>query len=220
VASFEIPTKTNIFGVREKENGIYSATTQSRNRDKATLKKHNNMTIRTFWTILLKILGIYLVFDSFIVIPQFLTTLSTFFLDPEQTAMVFIWTFVYLLFTVGLFVFILWLFVFKTAWLIDKLHLEKGFSEERIEFNIPHSTVLSISIILIGGLMFVDSLPQLCRQIFSFFQQKNMFIQDPSSDLIIFHFVKTIIGYLLMTNSRFIVNFIDGKKKNENITNE
>jgi len=178
------------------------------------------MTIRTFWTILLKILGIYLVFDSFIVIPQFLTTLSTFFLDPEQTAMVFIWTFVYLLFTVGLFVFILWLFVFKTAWLIDKLHLEKGFSEERIEFNIPYSTVLSISIILIGGLMFVDSLPQLCRQIFSFFQQKNMFIQDPSSDLIIFHFVKTIIGYLLMTNSRFVVNFIDGKKKNENITNE
>jgi hypothetical protein len=114
----------------------------------------------------------------------------------------------------------LWLFVFKTAWLIDKLHLEKGFSEERIEFNIPHSTVLSIAIILIGGLMFVDSLPQLCRQIFSYFQQKDMFMQNISSGWIIFQFVKTIIGYLLMTNSRFIVNFIDRKKINENMTNE
>jgi amino acid permease len=178
------------------------------------------MTIRTFWTIVLKILGIYLVLDSFKVIPQFISTLSTFSSDPDQTRMVFIWTFVYLLSTVGLYVFILWLFVFKTAWLIDKLHLERGFAEERIEFNIPRSTVLSIAIILIGGLMFVDSLPQLCRQIFSYFQQKNMFVQNLSSGWIIFQFVKTIIGYLLMTNSRFIVNFIDRKKINENITNE
>jgi len=178
------------------------------------------MTIRTFWTVLLKILGIYLVLDSFKVIPQFISTFYTFASDPEQTMQVYAWTFAYLLFTIGLYAFILWLFVFKTDWLINKLHLQKGFIEERIEFNIPRSTVLSIAIILIGGLMFVDSLPQLCRQIFSYLQQKNMFLQNPSSGLIIFQFVKTTIGYLLMTNSQFIVNFIDRKKINENITSE
>jgi len=178
------------------------------------------MTIRTFWTIILKILGIYLVLDSFKVIPQFISTLYTFASDPDQTRLVFIWTFVYLMSTVGQYVFILWLFVFKTAWLIDKLHLEKGFSEERIEFNIPRSTVLSIAIILIGGLMFVDSLPQFCNQTFSYFQQQNMYRQNPNSGWIIFHLVKTTIGYLLMTNSQFIVNFIDRKKTNENITND
>ena len=108
------------------------------------------MKVRIFWTILLKILGIYLVLDSLKVIPQFIATLYSFTSDPDQTIQVFIWTFVFLLSTVGLYVFILWLFVFKTAWLIDKLHLEKGFSEENIEINFPRSTVLSISIILIG----------------------------------------------------------------------
>lgn len=178
------------------------------------------MTIRTFWAILLKILGIYLVLDSFKVIPQFISTLYSFASDPDQTRLVFIWTFVYLISTVGLYVFILWLFVFKTAWLIDKLHLEKGFSEDRIEFNIPRSSVMSIAIILIGGLMFIDSLPQLCRHIFLYFQEKNMCIQNVSSGLIIFQLVKTIVGYLLMTNSRFIVNFIKRKKIDDNITNE
>ena len=33
------------------------------------------MSIKTFWTILLKILGIWLVIDSFVVIPQFFSAL-------------------------------------------------------------------------------------------------------------------------------------------------
>jgi len=178
------------------------------------------MHIKTFWTILLKILGIWLILDSFKIIPQFISTLYTFASDPDQTMQVYAWTFAYLLFTIGLYTFILWLFVFKTAWLINKLHLEKGFSEERIEFNIPRSTVLSIAIILIGGIMFIDSLPQLCKLTFSFIQQRNVFIGNPFSGSIIFHLVKTIIGYLLMTNSQFVVHFIDKKAVKENIKND
>jgi len=178
------------------------------------------MKVRIFWTILLKILGIYLVLDSLKVIPQFIATLYSFTSDPDQTIQVFIWTFVFLLSTVGLYVFILWLFVFKTAWLIDKLHLEKGFSEENIEINFPRSTVLSISIILIGGIMFIDSLPQLCKLIFSFIQQRNVFIGNPFSGSIIFHLAKATIGYLLMTNNLFVVNFIDKKAVKENIKND
>jgi len=178
------------------------------------------MKIKTFWTILLKILGIWLVLDSFKVIPQFISSLYSFSENSEMTMQLFVMTFIYLLSTIGIYIFVLWLFVFRTSWLIDKLHLEKGFSEERIEFNIPRSTVLSIAIIILGGLMFVDSLPQLCNQTISFLQQKNMFRLDPKAGWIIFHLVKIVIGFLLMTNSQFVVNFIDKKKENENITNE
>jgi hypothetical protein len=178
------------------------------------------MTIRTFWAIVLKIQGIWLVLDSFKVIPQFIGTLYSFSENPDMTLQMFVWTFLYLFSTIGIYILVLWLFVFKTAWLIDKLHLVKGFSEERIELNIPRSVVLSITIIIIGGIMFVDSFPLLCNQIFSFLQQKNMFRMDPKSGMLIFQAVKTVLGYLLMTNSQIVVNIIDKKKVNEHIINE
>jgi hypothetical protein len=93
------------------------------------------------------------------------------------------------------------------------LHLDKGFTEDKIELNIKQSTVLTIAVIVVGGLIFVDSFPQLCRQIFVLFQQKNMFKDDPNSSWIIFQLVKTIIGYLLMTNSQLVIKFIDREAK-------
>ena len=120
----------------------------------------------------------------------------------------------------GAYLFILRLFVFKTAWLIDKLHLDKGFDEEKIDLNVQLSTVLTVTTIVIGGLMFVDSLPQFCKQTFVFFQQKNMFRESPTSGWIIFHLVKTILGYLLMTNSKQVVAFIDKQTAKQNDNNQ
>ena len=165
------------------------------------------MTIKTFWTIFIKILGIWLVLDSVTVIPQFFSTL--FFTSTDNTGQSFALTIALLLLTIGIYILILRLFVFKTDWLIDKLQLEKGFAEEKIELNINYTTILTIATIVIGGIMFIDSLPQVCMQIFTFFQQKNRFIEDPESGWIIFHIAKTIIGYLLMTNSQFVVGFLN-----------
>ncbi|MFA5540565.1 MAG: hypothetical protein WC984_02725, partial [Bacteroidales bacterium] len=69
--------------------------------------------------------------------------------------------------------------------------------------------------IVIGGLILVDALPMLCKQIFTFIQQKSVFREDPQFNWVIFYLVKAIIGYLLMTNSKTVINYID--KKTENI---
>jgi hypothetical protein len=68
--------------------------------------------------------------------------------------------------------------------------------------------------------MFVDSLPELCRQVFVTFQQKSMFRENPSSGWIIFHLAKTIVGYILMTNSQAVVKFIDKQSAKQNNTNQ
>ncbi|MBL0074339.1 MAG: hypothetical protein IPP34_22105 [Bacteroidetes bacterium] len=130
------------------------------------------MTIRTFWTIFIKILGIWLVLDSVTVIPQFISSL--FYPDPYDTGLGLPLSIAVLLLTIGVYLFILRLFVFKTAWLIDKLHLDKGFEEEKIDLNVQLTTVLTVTTIVIGGLMFVDSFPKLCKEIFVFLQQKNI----------------------------------------------
>lgn len=118
--------------------------------------------------------------------------------------------------TLLIYLLILRLFVFKTSWLIDKLHLEKGFKEERIDLNISQTTVLTIATIVVGALIFVNSFPTLCQQTFIFLRDKKMFSESQNSGWIIFHSVKTIIGYLLMTNSKIIVRFIDKQSKPEN----
>jgi len=178
------------------------------------------MTIKTFWTIIIKILGIWLVLDSITVIPQFLSALPFFGSNNDDNIFGVGVVVGLLLLTIAIYVFILRLFVFKTAWLIDKLHLDKGFDEEKIDLNVQLSTVLTVATIVIGGLMFVDSLPQLCKQTFVFFQQKNMFRESPTSGWIIFHLVKTILGYLLMTNSKQVVAFIDKQTSKQNDNNE
>lgn len=152
------------------------------------------------------------------VIPQFFLTL--FSTDPNNTAQSIALTVASLLFTIGIYIFILQLFVFKTVWIIDKLHLDKGFEEVKIDINVKISTVLTVTIIVIGGLMFVDSLPQLCKQTFVFFQQKNIFRKSPSSGWIIFYLVKTIIGYLLMSNSKQVVVFIEKQIANQKDNNK
>lgn len=165
------------------------------------------MTIKTFWTIFLKILGIWLVLDSVTVIPQFISTL--FYSDPYDTGLGLPLSIAVLLLTIGVYLFILRLFVFKTAWLIAKLHLDKGFEEEKIDIHVHLTTVLTVTTIVIGGLIFVDSLPELCKEVFVFLQQKTIFRENPGSGWLIFLLVKTILSYLLMTNSKQVVAFIN-----------
>ncbi|MCJ0743905.1 hypothetical protein [Pedobacter montanisoli] len=173
------------------------------------------MTIRTFWTIFIKILGIWLILGSITVIPQFLSVFYYTY-SNNNTIQDIALTIVLLLLTISVYILILRLLVFKTDWIIDKLRLDKGFNEEEINLNIQLQTILRIAIIVIGGIMCIDSLPQLCQQIFVFFQQKNVFGESPSSGWIIFHFIKGLIGYLLMTNSRSIVAFIDKQSTKQN----
>lgn len=133
----------------------------------------------------------------------------------------YIWMILSTVLTVVVYFFILWLFVFKTSWLIDKLHLEKGFEDEKIELNIQLATILPIAIIVTGGILIINSLPNLCKEIFTFFQIKSLSWQESSqTGWIILYLVEVILGYLLMTNSRQISEFInkraDSEKEDDN----
>jgi hypothetical protein len=175
------------------------------------------MTIRTFWAIFIKMLGIWLVLGSLTVIPMFFSTL--FFAYSNGRAHDFMVTLFLLLLIIGIYLFVLQLFIFKASWLIGKLHLDKGFDEERIDLDIQLASVLTVATIVIGGIIFVDSLPELCKHIFDFYQQKSVFRESPTSGWIFFYLVKMVLGYLLMTNSKHVVAFIERQtaKQKDNI---
>jgi len=175
-------------------------------------KISRTMSVRNFWAVLLKILGIWLVIGGFTTVSQFISAFS--YIQTFNAGWWSALPVIGLLFlTIAVYIFVLWLFVFNTSWLIDKLKLEKGFTEERLEFDINSSSIIKIATIVIGGLIFIDSLPQFCRQTFVFFQQKSMLVENPVTGWIVFHFVKMALGYLLMTNSKLVVKYIERRDK-------
>jgi hypothetical protein len=113
------------------------------------------------------------------------------------------------------YVFISYFLIFKSDLIIDKLKLDTGFDQETIPLNIHRSTILSISIIVIGGLIIADEIPNLCRQLFAYFQEKRMTYgqTNPNISYSVLAGAKIVIGLLLIGNQRQIVNFIEHKRK-------
>lgn len=170
------------------------------------------MSIKTFWNILIKILGLLLIVGALTVVPQWIYSIYSAFQTGDNESFITLTV----IFSVVLFVyfFAFKFCIYKTSWIIEKLKLDKGLENETIELNSNGNKVISIALILMGGLIFVENIPILFRQIFVFFQQGSLFKDYPESGWIVFNFVKVTIGYLLMTNSFRIVNYIESKKSN------
>ena len=171
------------------------------------------MTIRTFWTILLKVLGIWLIIGGVSVSLQLISTLFT-FMGEEFTANLVLMI-VFTLFCTAVYMLILWIFVFKTGWLIDKLHLEKDFKEEKIDLKIQTVTILRIATIVFGGIMLIDALPQFCKELMTFYQQKAIFYQNTEMPQLIRYFVELIIGIFLISKSEKLAALIEKQSKKE-----
>ena len=89
------------------------------------------------------------------------------------------------------------------------MKLNQKYSEEKIDLNIKSSTVITISVIIIGGITLFESVPKLVYQLIQFFKQKMLFFDYPNFSWIILHFLSIVLAYLMITNSRKISNFIE-----------
>jgi hypothetical protein len=171
------------------------------------------MTPRTLFNIILKILGVFFIKDFLATIPLLLSVIL--YLPKSDTVTEAVWTLVTTLLILLAYGLVSYYLVFKTDYIIDKLKLDKGFDQEIIPLNIHRSTVLSISIIVIGGLLVADEIPNFCRQLFSYFQEKRMTYGQthPNIAYSVVSVTKIIIGFLLMRGQRKIVNLIERQRK-------
>lgn len=168
------------------------------------------MTIRTFWTFLLKLMGLWLILSGFSVTTQLFSMLG-YLAYGDQGTIQFIMALIGSLLALAIYTAVILFIVFKPGYIIDKLKLDKGFQEETISLNIRMNTVLSISVIVLGGIMFLDALPLLCREIINFMRGTDLIMEYPNIGNLVFLLVKTLIGYLLMTNSKPVVGFMTRK---------
>ena len=169
------------------------------------------MEIKTFWNIILKGIGLWLLMNCLYIFPQIAVTLMSSQIVTGWNTL--IPDLVFGIIALFAYILIACLFLFKTSSLITKLGLEKHFTENRIDISVSENTVLKIIVILIGGTILIDSFPNLIREIFQFIQQKELIKNYPNLTWMVFHFVKTLVGYLIMTNSKIIVKFINKQKE-------
>jgi len=172
------------------------------------------MTPKSLFNIILKILGIFLIRDFFSIIPQLISVglyLSKSNSDTIAESIVSVISTFAILLIYGL---ICYLLIFKTESVIKKLKLHNGFDQEIIPLNIHRSTVLKISIIVIGGLLVSEQIPNCINQIFSYYQEKKLSIENKPNPIYIYlYVVRIIIGLFLMTGQRQIVNLIEKQRK-------
>ena len=167
------------------------------------------MEIKTFWKIVIKITGLWLLLCSLSLIPKFSTSL--YFTNGKLDIGYLITLWLMLLVAITVYILMIRLFLFKTDWVIKKLQLEKNFTEERIDLNIKTVTILTIAIIVMGGLIIVESLPSFCSGLLDYYQQKILSQEYQSTYWLIYHFIKIIIAHLLLTNAKKLASLIEKK---------
>ncbi len=180
------------------------------------------MTPRSFWAILIKILGIYIILESITSIPGYLASMYSFAMafrypgNSEGNFSTFFGVTIYTISIIVIYGLVLYYSIFKTDWIIDKLKLDKGLEDERLEFNIHRSTILKIIIVVMGGLLLVEGLPRLFSDILGYAQavkNYNKITYAPEAKYILFTSVQIFIGYFMLTCSRMIVNFIERQRR-------
>jgi len=65
-----------------------------------------------------------------------------------------------------------------------------------------------IAVIIIGGVIFINGFSLLCKSLYDYFKQKAVHDYNPTVSWIIFNSVKALLGYLIMTNSKIVANYI------------
>lgn len=176
------------------------------------------MTPRSLFSIIIKVIAIYLIVDSLTFIPQFLISFTYLFQSGNTgfSAGDLVTLIIRIIIILACYMFFFWFSLFKTDWIIDKLHLDQGFPEEKFEINIHRSSVLKIAVIVIGAVLIIDSFPLLCKQLLFFFPPNDPYMhlnQNPASGWAAYYFVKVFIGFSLISANRPIVNYIERKRR-------
>lgn len=171
------------------------------------------MTIHSLFNIVLKILGILVLKDILTITPQLLTVYV--YITNSDNIGEAIWTILSTLLLFSIYVVTSYLLIFRTNFLIQKLRLDKGFEQTDLQLNIHRSTILSISVIIIGGLILAQEIPNFCKLLFAYFQEKRMTngMTQPNISYSVLAGAKILVGLLLIGNQRQIVNFIEWKRK-------
>lgn len=178
------------------------------------------MTPRNLFNIILKTLGVFFLKDIIATIPQLISAIL--YLTKSETQDEALWALLFTILTLGVYIVISYLLIFRTHVIIDKLRLDQGFNQEVFTFNIALSSILTIALTVTGAFILITEIPNLCRYLFSYFQERRLAYgaTKPEISYSIYAGVKIIIGLLLIGERKRIVEFVESRQSSSKVEEE
>jgi hypothetical protein len=176
------------------------------------------MTKRDLFRLIIKIFGLYAVISTmFSVFPN-----NIFFVAGNTDLVGIVWLIVSLAVVLMLVLFL----IYNPDKIIDWLHLDKDFDEERIDFqNFNTAAILKLAVVVIGGLLLIHNVPIfLSNTLFAFktsvgssLVSNNMIQYGSTRDYINWavSFINIVIGYFMLTNYTFFSKILKEKEPKE-----
>lgn len=157
------------------------------------------MTKKDFFIIIIRLFGLYALINVlFDILP-----INFIYLWEIKSYLIIILSILSILIPIGFFL----LLINRTDQIVKILNLDKGFDSDGINLeNIDAHTILKIALIIIGGLLLIENLPILIKNVASGFE-----IRINGGDAIkhikynwIVAFIKLILGYLFIFHSNWV----------------
>ena len=178
------------------------------------------MNLRKLFNVILKIFGLFFLREIINTIPQVISPVFRYFAIADIGPITA--TLLVSFLTLAFYTFLVIQLLFKTNKIIDTLKLDQGFDEEELstdskdEFlkNLSSTSILTIALIVIGGVILTDEIPDFCRRFYLYFNQSTIRFNSikPDPSYMILSGAKILIGLLLLGERKRIVDFIENKK--------
>jgi hypothetical protein len=180
------------------------------------------MSTKDFFRVLFKLFGLYILLSVFVSIPEVVT-----FYRMVNTQDAFVWTdYTSMLFIPTILFSIFCLLVFYPDIIIKNLKLDRGMDTDHIAFEkIDQHTIVRLGLIIVGGLLVLKSISPtistgyylLKASVPGALERDDFTGFDPFDYRISLgtHILNLIVGYLAITNSDRLSNFLLPKKKLE-----
>jgi hypothetical protein len=95
------------------------------------------------------------------------------------------------------------------------LRLTREFQDEPMPFPIEPVTVLTIVVMIIGGIIVIDAIPELVNQVLAYARKNESPFGQPAGTVkdVLIALLKLAIGLFLLGYTRQIVAFIESRRK-------
>ena len=132
------------------------------------------MTTGILWKLLLKTMGIWVIMICIGNIISYFIQLFSMYSSWESNYL-YLYVIVLIALNTGLIFLVIHYYMVRTDFIIEKLNLNHGFDEEKIDINISEQTFIALVISIIGGIKFIEALPVEFKDVFTVFQDEHIF---------------------------------------------
>lgn len=167
------------------------------------------MEVRSLFNVILKIIGIFFIKDILevfsrilsvlVYLPQYATANEGFFnLGVAVPPLVLYSLFVYML-------------IFRTESIINLLKLDKNIPQQHVGLSLDRTLIFKLAIIIIGGFMLVNELPEFFRLGVYYVQERKLYVRmaRPDVSYLAASAAKILFALLILFWNRRIVNMLE-----------